>query len=128
MKSHFAANAGAAPSARRIHEWLKSQMADGSLAVGARLPSTRALALDLGVSRTTITAAYEQLAAEGYLETAQGARAPGRAWQLARSSAAARPALRLRRRIADPACLPMDGAWMRWRRPSPLAPGMKGLP
>ena len=75
MKSHFAADTGAAPGARRIHEWLKSQMADGSLAVGARLPSTRALALDLGVSRTTITAAYEQLAAEGYLETAQGARA-----------------------------------------------------
>lgn len=75
LKSHFAADTGAAPGARRIHEWLKSQMADGSLAVGARLPSTRALALDLGVSRTTITAAYEQLAAEGYLETAQGARA-----------------------------------------------------
>ena len=125
MKSHFAADTGAAPGARRIHEWLKSQMADGSLAVGARLPSTRALALDLGVSRTTITAAYEQLAAEGYLETAQGARARVAAGAEQRSRA---PALRLRRRIAVPACLPMDGAWMRWRRPSPLAPGMKGLP
>ncbi|CAB5705174.1 HTH-type transcriptional regulatory protein gabR [Delftia tsuruhatensis] len=62
-------------SSRAVHELLKSQMAGGSLAVGARLPSTRALALDLGVSRSTVTAAYEQLAAEGYLETAPGSRA-----------------------------------------------------
>ena len=41
---------------------------------GSRLPSSRALAADLGVSRTTVTAAYEQLAAEGYLEARQGAR------------------------------------------------------
>ena len=42
---------------------------------GARLPSTRAFAAEWGVSRTTVTAAYEQLLAEGYLETRQGARA-----------------------------------------------------
>src|SRR2546429_9898958 len=75
LKPAFPRHAGAAPGARTLHEWLKSQVADGSLAVGARLPSTRALALDLGVSRTTVTAAYEQLAAEGYLETAPGSRA-----------------------------------------------------
>jgi len=36
------------------------------------VPSTRALAADLGVSRTTVTSAYEQLAAEGFIVTAAG--------------------------------------------------------
>lgn len=36
------------------------------------MPSTRALAIELGVSRTTITAAYEQLVAEGFLVTSMG--------------------------------------------------------
>lgn len=53
----------------------KSQMTDGILRAGAKLPSSRALASDLGVSRTTVVAVYEQLAAEGYIETSPGARA-----------------------------------------------------
>ena len=57
---------------RRIYELLRLQMADGTLPVGGRVPSTRALASDLGVSRTTVTAAYEQLAAEGFLVTSVG--------------------------------------------------------
>ena len=57
---------------RRIDELLRSQIGDGTLPPGARVPSTRALAADLGVSRTTVTAAYEQLAAEGYLVTSAG--------------------------------------------------------
>jgi len=61
--------------ARRIGEAIKAQIASGTYGPGARLPSTRALAAELGVSRTTVTAAYEQLLAEGYLETRQGARA-----------------------------------------------------
>src|SRR5213594_3828615 len=60
---------------RRIYQKLRSQIADGTFPVGSRLPSTRAIAAELGVSRTTVTAVYEQLAAEGYLETAQRARA-----------------------------------------------------
>jgi len=59
----------------RICAALRAQIADGVYAPGARLPSTRALAAELGVSRTTVTAAYDQLAAEGYLETRRGARA-----------------------------------------------------
>jgi GntR family transcriptional regulator/MocR family aminotransferase len=47
-------------------------VADGTLAPGARVPSTRALAADLGVSRSTVTTAYEQLVAEGFLVTAAG--------------------------------------------------------
>ena len=57
---------------RQIYDLLRAQIADGTLPAGARAPSTRALAADLGVSRTTVTAAYEQLAAEGFLRTSLG--------------------------------------------------------
>lgn len=63
---------GADRAGRRIYDLLRSQIADGTLAAGAQVPSTRALAADLGVSRTTVTAAYEQLAAEGFLATSAG--------------------------------------------------------
>ncbi len=59
----------------RICEAIKGRIAAGLYGPGARLPSTRALAVEWGVSRTTVTAAYEQLLAEGYLETRRGARA-----------------------------------------------------
>ncbi|KGK13795.1 hypothetical protein DC58_06845 [Vibrio navarrensis] len=38
-----------------------------------RLPATRKLAEELAVSRNTVTAAYEQLCAEGYIESRRGA-------------------------------------------------------
>jgi GntR family transcriptional regulator/MocR family aminotransferase len=63
---------GAPGAGRRIYDLLRAQIVDGTLAAGARAPSTRALAADLGVSRTTVTAAYEQLAAEGFLITSTG--------------------------------------------------------
>ena len=57
----------AAPLNRRVYLALKSGIREGRFAPGSRLPSTRALAIDLGVSRNTVTLAYEQLAAEGYV-------------------------------------------------------------
>src|SRR6187402_1453075 len=45
----------------------------GTLSRGDRLPSSRALAADLGVSRSVTEQAYEQLLAEGWLETRRGA-------------------------------------------------------
>ncbi|MHC8353852.1 MocR-like pyridoxine biosynthesis transcription factor PdxR [Pseudomonas sp. LB3P81] len=57
---------------RRIYARLRLQIEDGTLAAGSRLVSTRALAAELGVSRTTVTAAYEQLAAEGFVVTSAG--------------------------------------------------------
>jgi GntR family transcriptional regulator/MocR family aminotransferase len=60
---------------RRICEAIKDQIRQGIYEPGASLPSTRALAAEWGVSRTTVTAAYAQLIAEGYVETRQGARA-----------------------------------------------------
>ncbi len=49
-------------STRAIYEALKAQIEEGLYGLGARLPSTRMLALELGASRTTVSAAYEQLA------------------------------------------------------------------
>jgi len=57
---------------RRVYEHLRTQIADGTLGPGAALPSTRALAADMGVSRTTVTTAYEQLSAEGFIVTSGG--------------------------------------------------------
>ena len=53
---------------RTIYDLLRAQITDGTLPAGARAPSTRGLAAKLGVSRTTVTSACEQLAAEGYLD------------------------------------------------------------
>ena len=55
------------PLYRRIYHALKSGIRAGRLGPAARLPSTRALASDLGVSRNTVMLAYEQLVAEGYV-------------------------------------------------------------
>src|SRR5262249_46994363 len=44
----------------------------GRLGAGDRVPSTRALAESLGVSRSTVTLSYEQLISEGYLQTVIG--------------------------------------------------------
>ncbi|MBR0824326.1 PLP-dependent aminotransferase family protein [Bradyrhizobium manausense] len=53
---------------------LRSLIATGRLGKGRVLPSSRRLASDLGVSRNTVTYAFEQLAAEGYLEASHGRR------------------------------------------------------
>ncbi len=60
---------------QRIYDLIRSQIDTGAFRPGEKLPSTRALAADLGVSRSTVVVIYEQLASEGYIETAAGARA-----------------------------------------------------
>ncbi|WP_415949581.1 PLP-dependent aminotransferase family protein [Streptomyces sp. KLOTTS4A1] len=52
---------------------LREAVRSGRLAPGTRLPSSRALSADLGVSRGLVTEAYEQLTAEGYLRAGRGA-------------------------------------------------------
>ena len=59
--------------AARICEALKAQIGAGVYPPGSAMPSTRALAADLGVARSTVTAAYDQLLSEGFLESRQGA-------------------------------------------------------
>src|SRR5882724_1012897 len=61
-----------APS-RQLAEALRRAVTEGRLGSGARLPSTRHLATELGIARSTIVAVFEQLAAEGYIEARQGA-------------------------------------------------------
>jgi GntR family transcriptional regulator/MocR family aminotransferase len=52
---------------KSLHGALKAAILDGRLQRGVRLPSTRALAQALGVSRNTAVAAYDLLASEGYV-------------------------------------------------------------
>lgn len=62
--------------AGQIYRQLRSAILDGRLAPEARLPSTRDLAAQLGVSRKTTLEAYERLTAEGYLAHLAGPLAP----------------------------------------------------
>ncbi|MEU6150585.1 PLP-dependent aminotransferase family protein [Actinosynnema sp. NPDC047251] len=62
----------AEPLAVQLAEALRAAAADGRLRSGDRLPSTRALADRLGVSRTVTAAAYEQLHAEGWIAGRHG--------------------------------------------------------
>jgi GntR family transcriptional regulator/MocR family aminotransferase len=62
-----------APLHEQIEQGIRDRVRDGRLAPGTRLPSTRALATELGVSRGVVSEAYGQLAAEGYLRIRQGA-------------------------------------------------------
>ncbi|MFD6250578.1 GntR family transcriptional regulator, partial [Streptomyces roseolus] len=64
-----AAGAPARRRGRALQEALREAVRSGRLAAGTRLPSSRALAADLGVSRGLVTEAYEQLTAEGYLRS-----------------------------------------------------------
>ena len=58
----------ATPLHRQIYDSLRGAIVDGRLRAQTRLPATRALADDLGISRNTVILAYDQLHAEGYLE------------------------------------------------------------
>jgi GntR family transcriptional regulator / MocR family aminotransferase len=58
----------------QIEDQLRHAIRAGTLRPGARVPSTRDLARQLGVSRPVVVDAYAQLAAEGYLTLRQGAR------------------------------------------------------
>lgn len=51
---------------------LRDAVRSGRLSPGSRLPSTRALAAELGLARGTVSAAYDQLVAEGYFVSRQG--------------------------------------------------------
>src|SRR5262245_14417318 len=57
---------------RQVYSAVRRRILDGLLEPGTRLPSSRGLADDLRVSRTTTLLAYEQLLAEGYLKTRRG--------------------------------------------------------
>jgi GntR family transcriptional regulator/MocR family aminotransferase len=60
------------PLYQQIYAYLRTAILAGRLPGGQKLPSTRALADALMVSRNTVLAAYDQLTAEGYLESLEG--------------------------------------------------------
>jgi GntR family transcriptional regulator/MocR family aminotransferase len=60
------------PLCRQLYGRLRGLILGGRLGPSWKLPSTRALAADLGVARNTVMAAYEQLLAEGYLHGRAG--------------------------------------------------------
>lgn len=59
---------GRGPLHAQLTRALKAALFAGRLHLGARLPATRQLAHELGVSRNTVLAAYEQLRAEGFVD------------------------------------------------------------
>jgi GntR family transcriptional regulator/MocR family aminotransferase len=63
---------GRIPLRKRVEEALRAAIRAGRLRAGDRLPSTRALAAELGCSRWVVVEAYGQLAAEGWLEGRSG--------------------------------------------------------
>ncbi|HKB52021.1 MAG TPA: PLP-dependent aminotransferase family protein [Solirubrobacterales bacterium] len=78
------------PLHEQVEQAIRESIQLGRLAAGARLPSSRSLAQELGISRGVVTEAYSQLTAEGYLLMRQGA--PVRVARTVRTSGARPPA------------------------------------
>ena len=66
------AEASAEPAYRQLAQALRMLVLDGRVGLNVRLPGERELAAALGLSRTTIAAAFDRLRDEGYLESRQG--------------------------------------------------------
>ncbi|WP_214323162.1 MocR-like pyridoxine biosynthesis transcription factor PdxR [Nonomuraea sediminis] len=125
------------PLSSQLADWLRSAMRSGTLAPGERLPSSRGLAGQLGVSRTVVTEAFQQLYAEGWLEGRHGSGTYVAAVEVF-SPAAERPHPRadeqdVRRSQAESIDLIPGTPWVRdydkaawkraWRRAADLPPG-----
>jgi GntR family transcriptional regulator / MocR family aminotransferase len=132
---------GGTPLHEQIERSIREDIRAGRLAAGARLPSTRGLASELGISRGVVSEAYGQLAAEGYLLASQGAPTRvARAVRVAKERAPARSLLpefhhQLDPGVPDLAGFPRD-RWLRslraaWRQ-APLDavdyPDPRGVP
>jgi GntR family transcriptional regulator/MocR family aminotransferase len=61
------------PLYRQLYEGYREAIVERRLRAGQRLPSTRSLAAELGISRIPVINAFEQLVAEGYFESHVGA-------------------------------------------------------
>jgi len=117
-----ALEARGAPLYRQLTDWFRQAILDGRLRAGQRVPSTRGLAKELGISRIPVLSAYEQLLAEGYLESTVGAGTriarslPGAAVSPARAAATGSVRRRVAKRVEAtrlpaPMWLKNDGAF-----------------
>ncbi|MFK0004710.1 PLP-dependent aminotransferase family protein [Paenarthrobacter sp. NPDC090522] len=84
-------NSGALPAYRELADVVRLLVMDGRIPLDLALPSERALAQTLGLSRTTVTAAYSTLREQGFLTAGQGSR--GRTCIPHRSSPVTMPGL-----------------------------------
>jgi GntR family transcriptional regulator/MocR family aminotransferase len=120
----------ARPLGVQIADQVRRLVLDGTLAGGLRLPGSRRLAADLGVSRAVVEAAWDQLLAEGWVETRHGAGTfvAGGAVGSARSAPRPRPATPGRPLVHLDAGTPWvdtrhRAAWRRaWREVSSATP------
>jgi DNA-binding transcriptional MocR family regulator len=67
-------NPGATPAYRELADVVRLLVLDGRVPLDVALPSERSLATALGISRTTVTAAYALLREQGFLSSGQGSR------------------------------------------------------
>ena len=72
MQSVIPLTPGGGPLFRQVYLGLRKAILSGAFQGGGRLPSTRELAQQLGVSRTVVLLAYDQLLAEGFTEGRSG--------------------------------------------------------
>ncbi|WP_315835064.1 PLP-dependent aminotransferase family protein [Bradyrhizobium prioriisuperbiae] len=64
---------GTGPAYLQVYRAIRTEILNGTLSRGMRLPSTRSIATDLSVARNTILQAFDQLLAEGYVTAHVGA-------------------------------------------------------
>lgn len=112
------------PLREQLVSELRGLILAGTLATGDELPSSRALAAELGIARGTVTSAFDQLLGEGYLEAAVGVGTRVAAGVRASSAGAGaardiRPvvvAAAIDARPGYPAPIALDSEWKRvWR-------------
>ncbi|HRW19152.1 MAG TPA: PLP-dependent aminotransferase family protein [Dermatophilaceae bacterium] len=109
--------AGRPPAYRALATAVRTLVVDGRLPVGARLASERDLADELGLSRTTVTRAYDELRAAGFLHTRRGSGSVVRLPATSGAVAAGRPLIG----VAEPAADVIDLAVAAQRAPEGMA-------
>jgi GntR family transcriptional regulator/MocR family aminotransferase len=105
------------PLYRQIYRGYRDAIAERRLRPGERLPSTRSLAAELGVSRLPVLAAFDQLLAEGYCESRLGAgtfvaEALGAEGAVAPGAPPPRPGRRRTSRASARFAVPRDEPWL----------------
>ncbi|MEM7198281.1 MAG: PLP-dependent aminotransferase family protein, partial [Pseudomonadota bacterium] len=117
--------AHADPLQLQIRSYIVNAILQGQLRTGTRLPSTRSLAKQLGVSRNTVVQAYQELVVQGYLDTNQRSAYCVSAQPLARPESINLPAQEARIKWDERFCLHPDtlpnivkpSDWIQYRYP-----------